>query len=154
MSTETPHVTYWHVEKTGGSAIECATQQWQVEGYWDNMGHTSNRRAGSACQQRCDAAGVRVANVISVREPYAYWESVYKYAWLSWKAGNEDSAVTYYLRRRGQLAVLADYSAFMRFMGDDIREHRLWAKPDKRGVWAGVWAHFAQSQRVEKSCGS
>ena len=89
------HVLFAHVEKTGGSAIECATQQWQRKGWWTNMGHTTSK-ALSACAAKCDA-GTPTVRVVTVRDPYSYWASVYGNAWRGpmfktrrvWQAGRE-----------------------------------------------------------------
>ena len=75
----THHVLYMHTEKTGGASIECATQAWQAAGWWTNMGHTTQPQV-EACEDRC-ARSIRVARVLTVRDPYAYWQSVYRFAW-------------------------------------------------------------------------
>lgn len=81
----THHLLFVHVEKTGGSSVECATQEWARAGYWTNMGHVGTDGRGDvalrACRRRCEEAGVPTAVVISVRDPYAYWQSVLRYAW-------------------------------------------------------------------------
>jgi len=67
-----------HVEKTGGSSVECATVRTLVQaGVWTNMGHT-DQGAVSACAHRCPER--QTFTVISIRDPYAYWASVYRYA--------------------------------------------------------------------------
>jgi hypothetical protein len=75
----THHVLYMHTEKTGGASIECATQAWQAAGWWTNMGHTTKPQV-EACENRC-ARAIQVARVLTVRDPYAYWQSVYRFAW-------------------------------------------------------------------------
>ena len=70
-------VLFLHTEKTGGSSVECATQRTLVPaGLWTNMGHTSMeavQRCISACPRR------ETIIVLSVREPYAFWQSAYRY---------------------------------------------------------------------------
>ena len=39
----TPHLLYMHVEKTGGSSIECAWQQAAERGHVDLLGHADGR---------------------------------------------------------------------------------------------------------------
>ena len=69
---------YLHTEKTGGSSVECATQQTLVKaGLWVNLGHNSLANA-QRCFESC--SGQQSAIVLSVREPYSYWASVYDYA--------------------------------------------------------------------------
>lgn len=72
------HLLYLHVEKTGGSSIECATQhQFLVErGFFTNLGHTS-RSVADGCRGTCAHEGERARTVITVREPYAWWRSLY-----------------------------------------------------------------------------
>ena len=55
---------YLHIEKTGGSAIECATVELARRGILIPMGHTMHRHVLD-CQVRCGAAPV----MISVRNP-------------------------------------------------------------------------------------
>lgn len=76
----TPHVIFMHVEKTGGSSIECAWQQAQLAGHVSLLGHGS-RNVYDTCHARCEAAGVPTLTMLAVREPYSYWASVYAYAW-------------------------------------------------------------------------
>ena len=72
------HYLLMHVEKTGGSSVECALQAAADRGLVDLMGH-SNYSASKACQARCGDR--RVVRILTVRNPFTYWESVYKYAW-------------------------------------------------------------------------
>ena len=88
------HIGFVHVEKTGGSSIECATQWWQYHGFWDNLGHQSEDGDSATtniegCMSRCQA-GIATAVVAATRDPYLYWASVYRYAWQS--VGLHDSS--------------------------------------------------------------
>ena len=90
----TAHIGFVHVEKTGGSSIECATQWWQYHGFWDNLGHQSEDGDSATtniegCMSRCQA-GIATAVVAATRDPYLYWASVYRYAWQS--VGLHDSS--------------------------------------------------------------
>lgn len=77
------HVLYLHIEKTGGSAIECATEGNPLgeSGLWTNMGHTS-KDAVQHCTLICMAGGINPFIVVSIREPYAWWRSNYRYSWV------------------------------------------------------------------------
>lgn len=75
----THHILYMHTEKTGGASIECASQAWQAAGWITLMGHTTKPQV-EACENRC-ARSIQVARVLSVRDPYDYWQSVYRFAW-------------------------------------------------------------------------
>ena len=79
--TARPHLLYLHIEKTGGSSLECATAQTLTpQGLWSNMGHTSER-AVAACLKACTMDDVRPQIVLTVRDPYAHIRSAYTYAW-------------------------------------------------------------------------
>ena len=72
------NLLYLHVEKTGGSTLECATQETLVPmGYWSNMGHTWSAAVAS-CKQACHNAKI----VLCIREPYSWWRSFYRYGWV------------------------------------------------------------------------
>lgn len=74
-----PHLLYAHVEKTGGSSVECAAQGMVRDGLWTNLGHTTIADVVT-CRGLCGHGGVRPQTVVSVREPYSYWKSLYAYA--------------------------------------------------------------------------
>ena len=78
-----PHLLYLHVEKTGGSSIECATQGHDLVdlGLFTNMGHTSER-AVDQCRNLCTNRGAAPKTVISIREPYSWWRSLYVYGYI------------------------------------------------------------------------
>ena len=134
------HVVFLHVEKTGGSSIECATQAWQGQGFWTNMGHTS-LAAVTTCEARC--GDVPTARVLTVREPYEYWQSVYKYAWLeggpsivrAWIAKHTYQKSTAQ-RRRGILSTLRSFLEWVEAKGENA-------------VGDGI----SQSARVHHACG-
>lgn len=70
------HVLFLHTEKTGGSAVECASQPLVQAGLWTNMGH-AGRPSVSACTAHCPSS--KTLLVLSVRNPYDYWTSLFKY---------------------------------------------------------------------------
>ena len=74
-----PHLLYAHVEKTGGSSVECAAQGMVRDGLWTNLGHATIADVVT-CRGLCSHGGVRPQTVVSVREPYSYWRSLYAYA--------------------------------------------------------------------------
>ena len=74
-----PHLLYAHVEKTGGSSVECAAQGMVRDGLWTNLGHTTIADVVT-CRGLCGHGGVRPQTVVSVREPYSYWKSLDAYA--------------------------------------------------------------------------
>ena len=131
------HILFAHVEKTGGSAIECATQQWQRKGWWTNMGHTTSE-ALSACAAKC--AGTPTVRVVTVREPYSYWASVYGNAWRG-----VGSAVYAFMRReegltleQAQQGPLRSFEGFLRWVAHAPTNQR----------------RYAQSELLRRSCGS
>ena len=76
------HLLFLHTEKTGGSAIECATegQDMVTQGLLSNLGHATKARVDQ-CKASCVHFGVVPETVISIREPYSWWRSLYAYAW-------------------------------------------------------------------------
>ncbi len=119
-----PHLLYLHVEKTGGSSIECATAQTLVPaGSWTNMGHT-DQGSTAQCERRCTFDGVKPKRVVSVRDPYAYARSMYLYTWS------------------------CEYSDWCR------RGYQDWMEfgPFILGAWK-VGGHATQSESIRRACG-
>lgn len=75
-------ILYVHTYKTGGSALECSTNEQPGMERWINMGHTWNA-ALEFCQRRCPGS----KTAISVRDPYTWWRSTYTYSWYCRYAG-------------------------------------------------------------------
>ena len=128
-----------HIEKTGGSSIECASQRWHNKGWWTNMGHTSHDNV-HGCVQSCN---VPTARVLAVRDPYTYWQSVFKYAWLegapsyvAWWLGMNTNERSTQQRRAGHLL---SFGHFMRWVGGD---------GDRQ------MGHISQSARLHRACGT
>ena len=67
---------FLHVQKTGGTSIECAAQAWRERGWWTDMGHVHSHNYVQGCLQKCRQAGVPSVVVMTVRDPYSYWQSL------------------------------------------------------------------------------
>ena len=114
-----PVVFFHHTPKTGGSTIECATQG--LAG-WINLGHAVPGPAVvEACVARhCARAfgpSPRVLRVVSVRNPFTYYESQYYFARAALRRMTRPfvSALAYGLFRRRQTHLVLDNN-FTRFM--------------------------------------
>ena len=72
--TRRPHLLYLHIQKTGGSSIECATEGHRMvdDLLWTNLGHMRNAWGGhvDACRAECTFNGMAPKVVVSVRDPY------------------------------------------------------------------------------------
>jgi len=61
--------------------VECATEgQPEFTGRWTNMGHTW-MSAVNVCKNRCTVGGQPPKVVVSLRDPYRFWRSLFTYAW-------------------------------------------------------------------------
>ena len=113
------HIVFLHIEKTGGSSVECASQFWERRGFWTNMGHVQDHADVRDCTLRCQQPNrpneTKLAIVVGVRNPYNYWRSVYKYAWQC--AESDCSAAYLYLAATSRVvSVLKNFRLFMRHM--------------------------------------
>jgi hypothetical protein len=108
------HPMFLHIPKTGGSSIECLSKDWDAVGQWTNMGHASFP-AVSHCGSRADPI-VPHAFIMTVRNPFDYWISVYEYAKLCIAINSSGSLEAGYLRKRNATDSLATFSTFMRYM--------------------------------------
>ena len=77
-----PHLLYMHTEKTGGSSIECATQGQPLvrDLVFTNLGHTQAQMV-ERCKVQCVHDGVEAQTIITVREPFSWWRSLYRYGY-------------------------------------------------------------------------
>jgi hypothetical protein len=129
------HPVFLHIPKSGGSSIECLTKDWDKAGIWTNMGHASFP-AVSQCASRA-APLAQSALIISVRNPFDYWLSVYEYAKYCIRTNTPQSFEASYLQKRNATDRLATFTTFMRYMDGES------------------WARDAtQSHHIERSCGS
>lgn len=104
--------------------MECATEgHAEFEDRWTNMGHTWTV-AVDTCRVACTFAGRAPKVVVSIREPYHYWRSVFTYAWMG--------AYTAAKIPRG----VVNFSGFMRHSRDT---------PSGR--------EYAQTTLIQRACG-
>jgi hypothetical protein len=97
-------ILYVHVPKTGGSTLECATEGRPVGWRWVNMGHTS-QKALHDCTRACTVPQLAPRLVISVREPFSWWQSNFCFSW------------TEPHNKLRPPASVADFPSFMRWVG-------------------------------------
>jgi len=71
---------YLHAQKTGGSTLECATQNNPLQSRWVNMGHTFNKVVDN-CRNTCTVEGVKPKVVVMIRDVYDFWASRFLFAW-------------------------------------------------------------------------
>lgn len=101
-----PHLFFLHTEKTGGSSIECATQRLEKNGLITNMGHTTYTMVQN-CIPICYNGGLRPRLVISIRNPYSWWRSLYTYG---------------YICQRAAVCTKLDFEAFMTSIPNNISQ--------------------------------
>ena len=65
-------ILFVHVEKTGGSTIECTTQHLADTGFWVNLGHNQAKNV-EACEAKCKPR----EKLIGVRHPLAFYISAF-----------------------------------------------------------------------------
>ena len=65
-------ILFVHIEKTGGSTIECTTQHLADTGFWVNLGHNQANNV-EACEVKCKPR----EKLIGVRHPLAFYLSAY-----------------------------------------------------------------------------
>ena len=73
------HLLFLNTPKSGGSALECATEGNPLGPRWTNMGHTT-QKAVATCMKACTFGGRPPQVVVMVRDPYDYWRSRYLFA--------------------------------------------------------------------------
>jgi len=113
------HLLYLHPVKTGGSSIECATQQTLVpQRVWSNMGHDAAKSGWlPLCLRSCSLGGYMTQPriVISVRNPYAYWVS-----WAKWNLEPDHPSRSQY---HELFPLPFDSGTFARFLNWSRTEH-------------------------------
>ena len=65
------HLLFLNTPKSGGSALECATEGNPLGARWTNMGHTT-QKAVASCMKACTFGGRPPKVVVMVRDPYDY----------------------------------------------------------------------------------
>ena len=121
-----------HIEKTGGSAIECAVNQSEALGSLVLLlGHARQEQL-DRCRTACTVyPGVAPQVVLVVREPYSWWRSSYLYGLLGTRVARS---------ARTELSHFAD------FVAQRFDEHR-------RARGGAVQFHGSQSGLLRRSCG-
>ena len=125
---ESVRLYYAHVEHTGGSSIECAAVDVASRGLFLPMGHSTGVSIRSAlrdCRERCGRAPLAV----SVRDPYAYHETMYR--WTLINRGAVLSAGLHWSQPGWPLRSFADWIRYVTSNRTDL----------------------LQSSRIEKACG-
>ena len=127
-----PVILYVHIVKTGGSSVECATER-QPDSFgsvtWINMGH-SDLWALNSCRATCTLGARAPKVVVSIREPYSYWQSLFSYAWVWCCTCDQHSTWTNTCVDRS-----VDFVTFMRRANTQRNTYR------------------AQSMEIAKACG-
>ena len=131
-----PSVIYMHVEKTGGTSIECASVPLHQAGQWLNLGHTSDARVQSCRVHQCSAA----SRVVSVRDPYSFYTSRYNYAKSMKQADGYSDALYNNMRDiftvQERNHILTNFSTFFHWFTTDDKV-----------------AYLRQSETIRRSCG-
>lgn len=130
------HPMFLHIPKTGGSSIECLTKDWDATGLWTNMGHASSA-AVSRCAKHAQTHA-QPALIITVRNPYDHWLSVYEYAKVCLGRSSHRSATANFLKKTNGTASLASFASFLKHMR---------SQPSARAV-------AAQTHHVVRICGN
>ena len=128
--TNAVRLYFSHVQKTGGSAVECAVESLVRHGVLISLGHSSIL-ALKHCRDRCGHAPLAV----SVRDPYAYHESLYRYVH---RGVNSDLAEHLWWRglwRDSARSPLHSFGRWVQFVTTNATT-------------------FTQSARIRKACGS
>lgn len=116
-SAEKAKIIFIHVIKTGGSAVECAARSLAQQKIWINMGHTT-REAVDACRAKCGKPAV----AITVRNPFTYYVSMWRYThdeYLAGKLGSNCANIMRSDKESGQLKLeqieqlLSNFTAFL-----------------------------------------
>ena len=127
-----PLLLHLHIEKTGGSAVECAVNRSEAlaGGLVLLLGHVREEQL-AACRVACTAPlGVAPQVVLVVREPYSWWRSSFLYGLLGTRVARPARTKTPH---------------FADFVEQRFEEHRR-----ARG---GLQFHGSQSGLLRRSCG-
>ena len=154
MRGERPRVLFAHVEKTGGSALECASVPFVDRGLWVNLGHTTLTDL-DYCIAACQPAVV----AISVRDPYTWYGSLLsEIVRNGWFAGIQGSLKTKPEWASFRARVLSNLTTFVRFIANAELFPRGWKSPFRFHAGAPeldahTGAQYSLSAVLRRTCG-
>ena len=125
---ESVRLYYAHIEHTGGSSIECAAVEIAKRGLFLPMGHSTGisiQSAMRACWEKCGRAPL----AISVRDPFAYHETLYR--WKLINPGSLHSVGLHWSMPHWPLHSFADWIRYV----------------------TGNRTDLLQSSRIQRACG-
>ena len=145
-----PHVYFLHVEKTGGSSVECATQKLVRAGMWTNMGHGSIRDARHCLAQHCPPGNTtknvtQNVTVTTIRNPYSYWQSLFYYMRTEARKGHYGA-----VKAPAGLAHFGASNHVANWTAEDFNTLIRWANESR----SGIGPTLRLTPKLSRACGS